>query len=102
MTQRADGTIVDRYSMTERQTIPVRSVVPEVQEYEVTGQTTVPETQHIQVEKMVSVTETVMVPRQEVRTVMVPEQRQKMVPQMETQAITVERVVPVSCPRLIT
>jgi hypothetical protein len=92
-TARADGAIIDRYTVPQRQPVPVRTVVPEVQEYQVYGQTTVPETKHIQVQKMVQVQETVMVPRQEVRTVMVPEQRTKTVPQMETQAIQVPKVM---------
>eukprot|EP00285_Hemiselmis_virescens_P013199 CAMPEP_0173379824 /NCGR_PEP_ID=MMETSP1356-20130122/2635_1 /TAXON_ID=77927 ORGANISM="Hemiselmis virescens, Strain PCC157" /NCGR_SAMPLE_ID=MMETSP1356 /ASSEMBLY_ACC=CAM_ASM_000847 /LENGTH=327 /DNA_ID=CAMNT_0014333233 /DNA_START=19 /DNA_END=1002 /DNA_ORIENTATION=+ len=90
---RSDGAVIDRYTVPQRQAIPVRSVVPEVQEYQVYGQTTVPETKHIQVQKMVQVQETVMVPRVETRTVMVPEQRTKTVPQMETQAITVPKIM---------
>jgi len=82
-----NGSIIDRYVVPQRGTVPVRSVVPEQQQYQVTGQVMVPETRHIQVPKQV------MVPVQE--TVMVPQVRTKMVPRMttETRAVTVQKPV---------
>ena len=43
VTDPTSGAIVDRYSVPQRGAIPVRTVVPEVQEYQVYGQTMVPE-----------------------------------------------------------
>jgi hypothetical protein len=37
------GSVIDRYSVPQRGVVPVRTVVPEVQEYQVYGQTMVPE-----------------------------------------------------------
>jgi hypothetical protein len=37
------GSVIDRYAVPQRGVVPVRTVVPEVQEYQVYGQTMVPE-----------------------------------------------------------
>ena len=67
--------------------VPVRSVVPEQQQYQVKGQVMVPEKRHIQVPK------TIMVP--EKYTVMVPQVRTRMVPKItsETKAVMVQKPV---------
>jgi hypothetical protein len=81
------GALIDRYVVPQRGAVPVRQVVPEVQTYQVVGETTVQETRQVQVpaQKMVEVEETVMV----------PQVRKRLVPQtyMTTQTITVSRPV---------
>jgi len=86
-TNSATGSVIDRYVVPQQGTVPVRSVVPEQQQYQVKGQAMVPETRHIQVPKQI------MVPVQE--TIMVPQVRTKMVPKMttETKAVTVQKPV---------
>jgi len=81
------GSTIDRYVVPQRGTVPVRSVVPEQQQYQVTGQVMVPETRHVQVPKQI------MVAVQE--TIMVPQVRTKMVPKMttETRAVVVQKPV---------
>jgi hypothetical protein len=37
------GSVIDRYAIPQRGVVPVRTVVPEVQEYQVYGQTMIPE-----------------------------------------------------------
>jgi hypothetical protein len=83
-----NGALVDRYVVPQRSSVPVRSVVPEQEEYEVRGEKNVAETQHIQVPRQT------MVPVQE--TIMVPQVRTRMVPKtyMETQARIVNKSVP--------
>lgn len=71
------GSVIDRYAIPQRGVIPVRTVVPEVQEYQVYGQTMVPETQYVQVP----------VQRMVPKTIMVPETT------MTTQAVTVQKPV---------
>lgn len=99
--QKPDGTVIDRYVVPQRAAVPVRQVVPEVQQYQVYGETTVPEVRQIQVPqtKMVQVQETVMVPQ--VVTKMVPQQEmviqnitvQKPVQTVQTMQRTIGRVV---------
>ncbi|EKX35558.1 hypothetical protein GUITHDRAFT_118265 [Guillardia theta CCMP2712] len=95
------GSIIDRYIVPQRGVIPVRSVIPEVQQYQVHGTATVPEVKQVQVprQRMVQVKETVMVPQTRIKmvpeTVMTTQQvtTQKPVRTVQTMQRTVNKVV---------
>jgi len=98
------GGIIDRYIVPQRSAVPVRQVVPEVQQFSVSKQIMVPDVKEIQVPqtRMVPQQHTVMEKRIKMVPVeeMVPRTVTKMVPEqyMTTQQVRTERAVTVQQP----